>query len=36
LFMICSNIKLTAPAESIEIDTPAIHEWNQRDSKAGF
>jgi len=32
LFMICSNIKLTGPAESIEIDALAIHEWNQRDS----
>ena len=32
LFMICSNIKLTGPAESIEIDTLAIHEWNQGDS----
>src|SRR4051794_33607552 len=32
LFMICSNIKLTGPAESIEIITRAIHEWNQRDS----
>ena len=32
LFMICSNIKLTGPAESIEIDAQAIHEWNQRDS----
>ena len=29
--MICSNIKLTGPAESIGIDTLAIHEWNQRD-----
>jgi hypothetical protein len=32
LFMICSNIKLTGPAESIGIDALAIHEWNQRDS----
>jgi len=32
LFMICSNIKLTGPAESIEIGTLAIHQWNQRDS----
>ena len=32
LFMICSNIKLTGPAESIRIDAMAIHEWNQRDS----
>jgi hypothetical protein len=32
LFMICSNIKLTGPAESIAIDTLSIHEWNQRDS----
>ena len=32
LFMICSNIKLTGPAESIEIDVQPIHEWNQRDS----
>src|SRR6185295_19761630 len=31
LFMICSNIKLTGPAESIGIDTPSIHERNQRD-----
>jgi hypothetical protein len=31
LFMICSNIKLTGPAESIEIDALAIHEWNQGD-----
>jgi hypothetical protein len=31
LFMICSNIKLTGPAESIAIDALAIHEWNQRD-----
>jgi hypothetical protein len=31
LFMICSNIKLTGPAESIAIDAVAIHEWNQRD-----
>ena len=31
LFMICSNIKLTSPAESIAIDTLAIHERNQRD-----
>ena len=35
LFMICSNIKLTGPAESIGIDTLAIHEWNQRDSTMG-
>src|SRR3981081_1423171 len=32
LFMICSNIKLTWPMESIGIGTPAIHERNQRDS----
>jgi hypothetical protein len=32
LFMICSNIKLTGPAESIEIESQRIHEWNQRDS----
>jgi hypothetical protein len=32
LFMICSNIKLTGPAESIGIDAMTIHEWNQRDS----
>ena len=32
LFMICSNIKLTGPAESIGIGALAIHEWNQRDS----
>jgi hypothetical protein len=31
LFMICSNIKLTGPAESIAIDALRIHEWNQRD-----
>src|ERR1700750_3163574 len=31
LFMGCSNIKLTAAAESIGIDMSAIHEWNQRD-----
>jgi hypothetical protein len=31
LFMVCSNIKLTGPEESIGIDTQAIHEWNQRD-----
>jgi hypothetical protein len=30
--MICSNIKLTGPAESIEIEAQPIHEWNQRDS----
>ena len=35
LFMICSNIKLTGPAESIGIDTLTIHEWNQRDSTMG-
>jgi hypothetical protein len=29
--MICSNIKLTGPAESIAIDALRIHEWNQRD-----
>src|SRR5258705_3030220 len=32
LFMICSNIKLTGPAESIGIDARAIHERNERDS----
>src|SRR5688572_11860416 len=32
LFMICSNIKLTGPKESIGNTTQAIHEWNQRDS----
>ena len=32
LFMICSNIKLTGPAESIRIDALAIHERNQIDS----
>ncbi len=32
LFMICSNIKLTEPAESIGIDIAVIHERNQRDS----
>ena len=31
--MICSNIKLTGPAESIAIDALTIHEWNQRDSR---
>src|ERR1700750_1301758 len=31
LFMGCSNIKLTAAAESIGIDVAAIHERNQRD-----
>jgi hypothetical protein len=34
MFMICSNIKLTGPAESIGIDALAIHERNQRDSTA--
>src|SRR4029077_7068024 len=29
--MICSNIKLTGPAESIRIGAQAIHERNQRD-----
>jgi hypothetical protein len=33
--MICSNIKLTGPAESIGINPLAIHEWNQRDSTMG-
>src|SRR6267154_2698586 len=32
LFMICSNIRLTGPTESIGIGVQAIHEWNQRDS----
>jgi hypothetical protein len=32
LFMICSNIKLTGPAESIGIDIGVIRERNQRDS----
>src|SRR5712671_1931611 len=32
LFMICSNIKLTGPAESIGFKAQAIHQWNQRDS----
>src|SRR6266571_1578103 len=36
LFMICSNIRLTKPTESIGIDAQAIHEWNQRDSAVGF
>src|SRR4051812_4833114 len=31
--MICSNIKLTGPVESIGIAALAIHEWNQGDSK---
>src|SRR6478736_3208520 len=31
LFMICSNIKLTAPEESIELARFWIHERNQRD-----
>jgi len=30
LFMICSN--KASRAESIEIGTLAIHQWNQRDS----
>jgi hypothetical protein len=30
--MICSNIKLTGPAESTAIEALAIHQWNQRDS----
>ncbi|KRQ99392.1 hypothetical protein CQ10_25820 [Bradyrhizobium valentinum] len=34
LFMICSNIKLTGPVESIGIGVQSIHEWNQRDSMA--
>jgi hypothetical protein len=29
LFMICSNIKLTAPLESIELARLRIHERNQ-------
>lgn len=33
LFMICSNIKLIGPAESIGIAALAIHEWNQGDSE---
>src|SRR4051794_21976636 len=32
LFMICSNIKLTGPAESIELAQRAIQQRNQRDS----
>src|SRR5471032_2523526 len=32
LFMVCSNIKLTAPAESIELALAAIQQWNQGDS----
>src|SRR3954469_3791284 len=32
LFMICSNIKLTMPRESIELADLGIHELNQRDS----
>src|SRR4051812_41589472 len=32
LFMICSNIKLTTPRESIELAGLGIHELNQRDS----
>src|SRR5262249_45338205 len=32
LFMICSNIKLTGPGESIELRLNRIHTWNQRDS----
>jgi hypothetical protein len=35
LFMICSNIKLTGPAESIGIDALAIHERNQWDLTMG-
>src|SRR3954462_13378923 len=31
LFMICSNIKLTGPAESNELAQRAIHQRNQRD-----
>src|SRR5260370_7276837 len=31
LFMICSNIKLIGPAESIGIGVELIHERNQRD-----
>jgi hypothetical protein len=30
--MICSNIKLIAREESIELALREIHEWNQRDS----
>src|SRR4051812_35752971 len=30
--MICSNIKLTEPAESNELAQQAIHQRNQRDS----
>src|SRR4051794_38799603 len=29
LFMICSNIKLTGPAESIGIESWFFREWNQ-------
>ena len=35
MFMICSNIKLTTPAESIGIAAGLIHKWNQRDFKDG-
>src|SRR6476659_5537843 len=33
LFMICSNIKLTGPRESIELALEGIHEQNQLDSR---
>src|SRR5690349_7317663 len=33
LFMICSNIKLTGPAESIGIAALPIHEGNQVDTR---
>jgi hypothetical protein len=33
LFMICSNIKLTATKESIELAMPAIWQENQRDPR---
>jgi hypothetical protein len=34
LFMICSNIKLTGPQESIELGIHKIHEQNQMDAFA--
>jgi len=33
LFMICSNIKLTEPGESIGFEPQVIQQWNQRDQK---
>jgi hypothetical protein len=35
MFMICSNIMLTTPAESIAIATGSIHKRNQGDSRDG-